>query len=69
MSNDQTNIAAEYRLAKDLLKKTESNRARAELRGDHAIVRAYDKEIGEQRQMLERLERRLYKALANDNML
>lgn len=67
--SDKAELMAEYRAVKANLSKMEQSRARAELRGDHAIAHAYDGLINDQKRLLTNVERRLYKALANDNML
>lgn len=64
MDNKIIAIRGEYATAKFSLHVMEANKARAELRGDLAIVNAYVKQIHMQREMLARIERRLFKAMA-----
>lgn len=69
MTSNHESIKAEYDKAKEQLNSLRQNRARAALRDDYAIARSYDAKIAEQLDTLARIERRLLKAVANDNML
>jgi len=66
MSNEVKMVQMEYRAAKETLNTIESNRIRAEARNDFAIVRAYDKLIVEQKLLVAKIERRLFKAMADE---
>lgn len=69
MANDYESIKQEYNVAKSELDSLRTNLARASLRGDSAIVRSYHEKIEKQLEVLARIERRLFRSVANDNTI
>lgn len=69
MANDYESIKQEYNVAKSELDSLRTNLARALLRGDSAIVRSYNEKIEKQLEVLARIERRLFRSVANDNTI